>query len=384
MNYNVLGRTGLLVSEIGLGCEYLEDHDYQVIKETIDAAIDGGINIFDVFMSEPNVRSNIGKALKGRRERVYIQGHFRSIWKDGQYTRTLNLDEVVFFFEDLLKRLDTDYIDFGMLHMLDNEEDANAVFNGEILKYALSLKERGIIKNLGISSHVPAIAIKLVKTGLIDVILFNINPVYDMLQGDVLRPRKLDSSFFETQNGISGINDMRMELYKLCASMNVGMTAMKILGAGVLLNKRTSPFGVAMTVPQCIHYALSKPAVASVLIGMQSAKEIAEALQYETMKEREKDFSFILKLDPKYNNRGQCVYCNHCLPCPSHINIAHVNKCIDLVDTEDTIPKMVLERYRSFKVKADSCVACGACEKRCPFNVKIMERMNKAKTLFEK
>ena len=75
MKYRKLGRTGFSVSEISLGCEHLQGKDYDTIKTVIDAALDIGINYMDVFMSEPNVRTNIGKGLEGRRDKVIIQGH---------------------------------------------------------------------------------------------------------------------------------------------------------------------------------------------------------------------------------------------------------------------------------------------------------------------
>ena len=81
MRYNKLGKTGFEVSEIGLGGEYLEGKEFPVVNDVVSAALDGGINILDCFMSNPEVRSNLGKALKGRREKMFIQGHIRSILK---------------------------------------------------------------------------------------------------------------------------------------------------------------------------------------------------------------------------------------------------------------------------------------------------------------
>ena len=63
-----------MVSEIGLGAEWLERHNYEECKAIIDCAERLGINILDCWMSEPNVRANIGKALAGRRESWFIQG----------------------------------------------------------------------------------------------------------------------------------------------------------------------------------------------------------------------------------------------------------------------------------------------------------------------
>ena len=119
MKYRDLGNTGLKVSEIGLGAEWLERHNEAEVKEIIDCCEGYGINILDCWMSEPNVRSNIGKALTGRREKWIIQGHFGSTWQNGQYVRTRDLGKVEEAFQDLLTRLRTDYIDLGMIHFVD-------------------------------------------------------------------------------------------------------------------------------------------------------------------------------------------------------------------------------------------------------------------------
>ena len=74
MRYRELGKTGYKVSEIGLGAEWLERHNTEEVKAVIDVCEQEGINILDCWMSEPNVRSNIGLALKGRRDRWIIQG----------------------------------------------------------------------------------------------------------------------------------------------------------------------------------------------------------------------------------------------------------------------------------------------------------------------
>ena len=84
MRYRTLGRTGFQVSEIGLGGEYLEGQPLKQVCDTVDAAMDAGINLLDCFMSNPELRSDLGTALKGKRDKMYIQGHFRSIWKNGQ------------------------------------------------------------------------------------------------------------------------------------------------------------------------------------------------------------------------------------------------------------------------------------------------------------
>ena len=104
MEYRKLGRTGMVVSAISLGCEHLQGKDFSTVKTVIDAALDSGINFMDVFMSEPQVRTDIGKALEGRRRDVIIQGHIGSCWVDGQYKVSRDINEITVAFEDLLDR----------------------------------------------------------------------------------------------------------------------------------------------------------------------------------------------------------------------------------------------------------------------------------------
>ena len=384
MNYHILGNTGIKVSEIGYGGEYLEGKDAAIVVKSIQKALDAGVNIIDIFMSEPNVRTNIGRAIAGRRDQVIIQGHFRAIWKNNQYARTLNIDEVKFFFEDLLHRLNTDYIDIGMLHMIDNFDDYKAVFEGEIYQYALSLKEKGVIRHIGLSSHNPKVAKKAVDEGLIDVLLFSLNPAYDLIEDDGENGPLMVKNDLFAGDSFYTMNKDRSELYRACEEKGVGITVMKSLAAGVLLDETRSPFGKALTVPQCIHYALTRPAVASVLVGMQTPEEVEEALRYETMPEEEKNYTAVLAGTPKFSLNGHCMYCNHCLPCPSHIDIAQVNKYLDMVLAEGKLSPTVAEHYKSLTKTAGDCIQCGACEKRCPFAVPIVERMKQAVSFFGK
>lgn len=98
MKYRSLGSAGLQVSEVGLGGEYLERENAETVYAVVDEAMKQGINILDIFMSEPNVRTNLGAALRGRREKMILQGHIGSAWKDGQYCRTRDLDDGKRFF----------------------------------------------------------------------------------------------------------------------------------------------------------------------------------------------------------------------------------------------------------------------------------------------
>lgn len=378
MRYRALGATGLLVSEIGLGAEWLERHNEQECRAIIDACEAQGINILDCWMSEPNVRTNIGKALKGHREKWIIQGHFGSTWQNGQYVRTRDMNQVVPAFEDLLTRLQTDYIDLGMIHYVDTPEDWETVVNGPFLQYVLEQKKKGVIRHIGMSTHNPAMAKKAVESGIVEMILFSINPAFDLMP-----PTEDLNAYFAEQydEHLGGMDPIRAELYKLCESRNIGITVMKGYAGGRLFDAARSPFGVALTPVQCIHYVLTRPAVAAIMVGVDNPQHVLEAVAYETASEGEKDYATVLANAPRHAYTGQCTYCGHCKPCPMEIDIAMVNKLYDLAAMQDKVPQSIQAHYDALEHKASECVGCGGCETRCPFHVKISERMKRTATL---
>lgn len=379
MRYRELGKTGLSVSEIGLGGEWLERHNAKEVRAVIDRCEELGINILDCWMSEPEVRSKIGAAIAGKRERWIIQGHLGSTWQNGQYVRTRNLEQVRIAFQDLLDRMGTDYIDLGMIHFVDEKAEFKRVMEGEFIDYVKGLKEKGIIRHIGMSTHNPEVARMAAQSGIIEMILFSVNPAFDLLPAT----EDLNDYFKETyEEQLGGIAPEREELYCICEQEGVGITVMKGYAGGRLFRAETSPFGTALTPVQCLHYALTRPAVASVMAGFDTPAHVDAAVAYETATEEEKDYASVLANAPHHAYSGQCTYCGHCAPCPSRIDIAMVNKLYDLAVMQDEIPATVKAHYGQLSAAAGDCVRCGGCETRCPFGVRIMDRMEKATALF--
>ena len=212
MKYRELGNTGLKVSEIGLGAEWLERHSADEVRVVIETSAGQGINILDCWMSEPNVRANIGAALKGSRDKWIIQGHIGSTWQGGQYVRTRDLKYVKPAFEDLLRRLQTDYIDLGMIHFVDEAADFEKLISGEYMEYVRSLKRAGIIRHIGMSSHNPIVAKMAAESGEIEMLLFSINPAFDLLPAS----EDINQYFVdEYAEGLNGIAQEREELYRV-------------------------------------------------------------------------------------------------------------------------------------------------------------------------
>ncbi len=380
MNYRILGRTGLKVSEIGMGCEGFLDQTYETVKAYIDRMEEAGVNCIDLYTPNPDFRSNLGRALRGRREKFVLQAHLCTIWKDGQYKRTRELSEVKEGFEDQLRRLETDDLEIGMIHYVDSVKDWETVKNGDVIKYALELKERGIIGCIGMSSHNPEAALAAVMSGLVDVLMFSVNPCYDLLPANEDVEALWDEKNYERP--LVNMDPQRQELYEVCQRKGVGITVMKAFGGGDLLSAELSLAGRALTSYQCIHYALTRPAVACVLAGARSMEELESNIAYETAGEEEKDYAAAFAAMPKISWQGHCMYCGHCAPCPKGIDVASVTKFLNLAKAQGSIPETVREHYGSLAHKASECTACRACEKRCPFGVPAAENMKQAAGLF--
>lgn len=383
MQTRPVGNTGMHASIIGLGGEHLDNKPYDVVETVINAAIDNEINIMDVFMPGDEVRGNIGRALAGRRDKLLIQGAIGSVDLNQQYDMSRDLAVCKRYFEKLLRLLGTDYIDFGMLFFMDSHEDIDAMINNGVVEYAHQLKRAGTIRAIGASAHNPDTARRLVAEGMIDMLMFSINPAFDMMPDSADIAEMLDDGY---AGKVTRVDPKRAELYRLCQSRGIGITVMKTLGAGKLLSADHSPFAQALTPAQCIHYALTRPAVASVLLGCKSREELEESVRYLTLCDAERDYVAAIRSfrgDSKGGFLGSCVYCNHCQPCPAAIDIASVNKYLDIARlNEKEIPPSVRQHYRALSAHGSNCVECGSCEGRCPFSVRVMANMRKAAELF--
>lgn len=257
---------GEKISTIGFGVgnlEYVSDNE---IEHIFSVGIERGMNFLDTCMSTDTAAYPIAKVIKGKREKLLVQNHFCISYPKGGYERVRDLSGVKDAFTKELKKYGTDYTDIGMIHFIDTDNDLDTVLNNRLIEYAYQLKKEGIIRYVGFSSHTPATCFKVLKAAKFDVMMLGINAAYD---------------FEPSKSGLI-LSAERTALYQECQKQGVAITVMKPYNAGQLLNAKTSPFKFAMTISQCIQYALDRPA-------------------------------------------GVCVYCNHCLPCPSGIDIGTVS-----------------------------------------------------------
>jgi predicted aldo/keto reductase-like oxidoreductase len=371
MEFRKLGGTGLDVSAIGLGTEYLNGQPRETVASVLHEAIERGVNYFDIVFAFPEYLDNLGAALQGHRERVILTGHLGSTEKDGQYCKTRSAKRSETFFLDLLSRLGTDYVDVLFLHNFNTMKDYDRVIKPRgLMDLARRFQQEAKARFIGISVHNIAVASKTIESGQIDVVMFPINLAGNAMPG-------------------------RRRLLSLCAERGVGLVAMKPFAGGMLL-KRKGTVRVAkhrtggesfkiritseITPVQCLSYVLAQSGVSVALPGVKNNAELAAALHTLEATNAERDFGGVVAEFGKYLE-GECVYCNHCLPCPAAIDVGQINRLVDTAQLP--ISEELQMAYDTLPVRASACTECGACMERCPFGVDVLSKMRHAVQMFE-
>ena len=230
------------------------------------------------------------------------------------------------------------------------------------MEYIQKLKDEGTVRHIGISTHTPSVAQRALDSGIVDMVMFSINPAFDYRKGEYAY----------------GEVDERADLYRRCLSEGVGISVMKAFGGGQLVDASLSPFGRSLTTAQCIQYALDRPGVVTVLAGIRDRRDLEGALSYLDSSPEDRDYSVIGDFAPP-DAEGKCIYCNHCQPCPSGLNIGLINKYYDLARAGD---RLAADHYANLAVRAGACTACGHCDDTCPFNVGQVARMAEIREYF--
>jgi predicted aldo/keto reductase-like oxidoreductase len=247
MKYRELGRTGIKVSEIGIGCVYFDEmNEAGVLEKVINRGIEGGMNLLDICLSGLEIRDAVGKAIQGRRNELIIQGHIGLTLENGQDARTQDLEKSKAHMEDLLNRLRTDHIDITMLHCIDRMDEYRAAVESGLIDHMLRQKEKGVFRSLGFSSHEPDVASAMIKSGYFDVVMFSVNPLFDLVFNDMDKFFSMPSD--EAYPKDLNIDPRRAAFYNLCEEKGIGIVVMKALAAGSLVDPLDTPFAFCRSI----------------------------------------------------------------------------------------------------------------------------------------
>jgi len=375
MKLRQLGRTQLKVSEIGLGTEFLLSVPSKDVEAVIDRAVDEGVNYIDMFWARPEFRDHMGKALRSHRSKLHLTAHLGSTLRDEQYAVSRDTERCKDFFDDFLLRTRTDYADVVFLHNCNTSEDFDGVMgNGGLLELAQDLVKSGKARFIGLSTHSVPTAIRAVESGAVDVLMFPVNLASYAVPG-------------------------KQKLISTCAAHGIGLVAMKVFGGGSLLREgrmiemedyqmgRQEMPGAAshyakptpITPIQCLAYVLDQQDVASVVPGCKSVSELEGVLDYYSASADERDYAHILPAFAEFAT-GECVYCNHCLPCPSKIDIGGLIRLLE--QALHGLTEELAKTYEKLPNDASHCMGCAECTERCPFGVDVVAKMIKAQEVF--
>jgi predicted aldo/keto reductase-like oxidoreductase len=357
MKYRKLGKTGLEVSEIGMGLEHLLDKEETVVVDTIKAAVNGGVNYFDCLpLSEYSEDSGtnecyvkLGKALEGIRDRVFIT-FLAYVSRPIAYIQA--------DFECYLRELSTGYTDIFIVACCDKIIEFETVigYNG-LLEYAKKLRDDGKVKYIGFSTHNTEIARKVINCGEFDVLMYPINPAFDVIDDEEKYNSDIlgniwDEAYKYTSDGKSGIQP-RKKIYDECEQNGIGLVAMKPFAGGFILGVEKD---AGFTPLNLVAYVLAQNGVSTVVPGCSNSQQIEEILTYYNSPNDALDYSEAVAKS-RWSVKGNCLYCNHCLPCSANINIPQVNKLLDNLNNSIlSVPHTLFNQYMSLEVKASSCI----------------------------
>lgn len=333
-----LGKTGLMVTRLGFGGIPIQRLSESDAVKVVQKCLDLGLNYIDTANGYSTSEERIGKAVKGRRKDVIIATKTFPGTPE-QIQQNLDLS---------LKRLQTDYIDIYQFHGVNTKEVLDKIIDPENGTYQLfeKFKKAGKIRHIGITSHQMDAAKLEVKSDKFETIMFPFNVITS-------EPAK--------------------ELLPLCKQHDVGFIVMKPLAGGMLNNATI-----------CFKYLLQFPDVVSIpgiekLHEIEEIYKIYEGPQKMTAAERKEMKGMIEELGDKF-----CRRCDYCQPCQQGIPISMIMTFPTFVKRLPPDWYLKNQMMTAQIEKAATCIECGECEGRCPFNLPIREMIKENYTMYEK
>lgn len=323
----ILGKTNIVVNEVGLGGIPIQRVDQNVANKLIDQMEKEKMNFIDTARGYTVSEEMLGLALEGRRHKFILAT--KSMSRDYE---SMKRD-----IEISLSNLKTNYIDLYQLHNVSIGEN----YEGALLALQEAKKE-GKIKHIGITTHSIEVLEKVVDENKFETIQFPYNIV-------------------ETQ---------AEKVFEKAKRTNIGVIVMKPLAGGAIENAK-----IAMK------FILDNENISVVIPGMESIDQIIEnnrIINEELTVQEKKEIDEVRK---KYTNNF-CRRCGYCMPCAIGINIPLAFLC-DGYYQRYNLKEWALTRYNSMKVKASSCIKCGECIKKCPYGLNIPEKLAAVAQLME-
>ena len=364
-------KNGVPLSALGFGCMRFARSggaiDMGKAEKQILAAYNAGVNYYDTAYIYPGSETALGEILNrnGLRDKVYIAT------KLPQYMihRSPAIER---YFQEQLKRLKTDYIDFYLMHMITDFAQWEKLKALGIEEWIAAKKASGAIKNIGFSFH-----------GNTDQFL----KVLDSYDWDFcqIQYNYLDEN---TQAGCAGL--------KAAAAKGIPVVIMEPLRGGKLVNSLPAAARKAIAASPRgwspagwgLRWLYNQPEVTVVLSGMNSDQMVEENIRTasEAMPGAftDEDFAVIeaVRKAIKSTEKVGCTGCRYCMPCPQGVDIPGAFRCYNAMYADSKTSgrfqyaqTVVMTEKPAF---ASQCIECGKCEMHCPQGIPIRQKLKEA------
>ena len=334
MEYTTLGKTGLSVSRMGFGGIPIQKVDASVTHALMERLAQRGVNYIDTARGYTVSEQFLGEALEGGlREKFVVATKSMAHTKEAM-ARDIDIS---------LKNLRTDYIDLYQIHNPSLAELEQVIAPGGALEALMEAKAAGKIRHLGLTAHMAAVFERALELDWVETVMFPYNIV-------------------ETQGE---------ELMAKCREKNVGFICMKPMAGGALEDARLA-----------LRFIRQNENVSVVIPGMYDIREIDENLAAVEDTSALTDEE-LLKIQTIRRELGTqfCRRCNYCQPCTAGISISGIFVLEGYLQRYG-LGDWAQKRYDALNKKAGDCVGCGACEKRCPYQLPIRQMLARCKQEF--
>ncbi|MBW1708829.1 MAG: aldo/keto reductase [Deltaproteobacteria bacterium] len=317
-----LGKTGLVVTELGFGGIPIIPLGFEDGVKVVKHCFDRGITFFDTANVYGDSEKKIGQALESVRDRVVL----------ATKTQKRDAESAAKHIKYSLENLRTDYIDIYQFHNIPNEDTLEQVLApGGAYEAVRQSRDRGEVKFIGFSSHDIATAIKACLTNLFATIQFPFN-------------------FIEKEPAD--------ELFKAAQEHDMGIIGMKPLGGGLLERADL-----------CFKFLQQHPYVVPIP-GFSTTGEVDEVVGLYRSREplTDADLRDIEKIRSELGTRF-CHRCGYCIPCEQGVMIPNVMSFRS--SARRLAPVVAVQMVKAAMESVENCTECEECLEKCPYNLQI-------------